>query len=79
MIRDADVYHLTPPPVHHDPTGWMALQYDGEQGQTVVLAYRLGQSEPQRTFTLRGKRAGERLPLTLEAEWRAAVVELPAQ
>jgi alpha-galactosidase len=98
-IAGADVYHLTPPPDHDQPAGWMGLQYVPEDGaRSVLMAYRLGKSEPRHTFQLRGlvpgrtygarldgkplgkftagQLAGEGLVLSLDAEYRAAVVEL---
>ena len=101
VIDGADVYHLTPPPAHDDPRGWMAMQYvsrDGRRG--ALLAYRLGHSSAQQTFKLRGlaagryrasedgrpagvytgqELAGRGLPVKLDAEWRAAVIELTAE
>ena len=45
VIAASDVYHLTPPPPHDSPTGWMAQQYVAEGGRrSVLLAYRLGKS-----------------------------------
>lgn len=100
VIEGADVYHLTAQPAHDDPRGWMAMQYVARDARSsVVLAYRLGRSEGQRSFQLRGLRAGRYaasadgraagsysaqelagggLPVTLDAEWRAAVIELRA-
>ena len=98
-IMGADVYHLTPPPAHEDPTGWSALQYVApDHKRSVVLAYRLGKSKAQEIFRLRGLDLGrtyhvtvighpqgplsghqlatEGLPVNLDAEWRAAVIEL---
>ena len=73
LLRDADVYHLTPAPAHNNPTGWMAVEYVSEDRKhSVVMAYRLGQSTPQQIFTLRG---GRRLTVSLDAEWRAAVID----
>ena len=100
VITGADVYHLTPPPAAGaNPVGWMALQYNsGDCNRSVVMAYRLGRSEPQQVFRLRGldpeqryrvtsegrpagvltgrQLASQGLPIKLEAEWRAAVIEL---
>ncbi len=102
IIAGADVYHLTPPPAAgKDPAGWMAIQYSTEDRQrSVLMAYRLGRSEAQRTFRLRGldlertyrvmedgrtrgsftgrQLAQQGLPVSLDAEWRSAVVELEA-
>ena len=51
VIANGDCYHLTPPPAHDQPTGWMALQYvTYDRQRSVVMAYRLGQSQPQQTF-----------------------------
>jgi alpha-galactosidase len=54
-IAAGDCYHLTPPPAHENPKGWMALQYVEPGGKrSVVMAYRLGESPPAQTFRLRG-------------------------
>jgi hypothetical protein len=71
-----------------------------DAGRRVVLAYRLGQSDAQQTFRLRGLTArryrasqdarpvgsytaqelpDRGLPVRLDAEWRAAAVELTAE
>jgi alpha-galactosidase len=56
-IREADVYHLTPPPRRNAPTGWTALEYVQPDGQrAVVLAYRLARSSGTTTLRLRGLR-----------------------
>ena len=100
VVDGADVYHLTAQPAHDDPRGWMAIQYVSQDARrSVVLVYRLGYSDPQQTFRLRGLPArryqatidgrpagsytaqelsARGLPVTLDAEWRAAVVELAA-
>ena len=55
IIAGADVYHLTPPPAHENPEGWMALQYvAGDRKRSVLMAYRLKNGEPSRSFRLRG-------------------------
>lgn len=55
VIADADVYHLTSPPAHDNPTGWMALQYVAEDGRrSVTMAYRLSKSEPELLLKPRG-------------------------
>ena len=56
VIAGSDVYHLTPPPASGEhPTGWMALQYVApDRARSIVMAYRLAESEPQRTLLLRG-------------------------
>src|ERR1035441_2743113 len=101
VVDGADVYHLTAQPAHDDPQGWMAIQYVSKDARpSVVLAYRLGRSDGQRTFKLRGLTAGRYaasedgrpagsytaeelsgrgLPVKLDAEWRAAVIELTAE
>lgn len=102
VIQGSDVYHLTPSPPHQDPHGWMALQYvSGDRARSVLMAYRLRDSKPERHWKLRGldpaawyrvtidgkplpRPVSEQelsvtgLPLRLDAEWRAAVVELQA-
>jgi len=99
VIEGADVYHLTPQPAHDDPKGWMGIQYvAADAKRSVLLAYRLGGGEAQRTFRLRGLTAGRYratvdgqaeeypaaelmnrgLPVKLDADWRAAVIELTA-
>lgn len=56
VIKGADVYHLTPPPaVGENPTGWMTLQYVGPHAaKSVVMTFRLGQSEARQIHRLRG-------------------------
>lgn len=55
VIAEADTYHLTASPDHDQPEGWMALQYVAKQGgRSVVNIYRLGNSEAEQTFRLRG-------------------------
>ena len=99
VIAGGDVYHLTPPPSHRDPRGWMALQYvTADKQRSVLMAYRLGDGKPEETFKLRGLDPGawyritvdgkqlpamsqqelalHGLPLKLDAEWRAAVIEI---
>jgi alpha-galactosidase len=102
VIQGSDVYHLTPSPSHQDPHGWMALQYvSGDRARSVLMAYRLRDSKPERHWKLRGldpaawyrltidgkplprpvsqqELSVTGLPLRLDAEWRAAVVELQA-
>ena len=54
-IAGADVYHLTAPPAHHNPTGWMAIEYvSPASGDSVLTTYRLGSSSAENTFHLRG-------------------------
>jgi len=54
-IAEADVYHLTPPPTHRNPTGWMAIEYMSPTNHdSVLMAYRLGRSATETTFHLRG-------------------------
>lgn len=53
-IATADTYHLTAEPALHDPAGWMVIQYvSPSNGKSVVMAYRLRDSEPQAIFKLR--------------------------
>jgi len=55
VIMGADVYHLSAEPDHEDPTGWMAIQYvSPDANRSVVMAYRLADSETGRVFKLRG-------------------------
>jgi hypothetical protein len=80
----------------------MALQYvSGDRARSVLMAYRLRDSKPERHWKLRGldpaawyrltidgkplprpvsqqELSVTGLPLRLDAEWRAAVVELQA-
>lgn len=54
-LENADAYHLTPPPEHDDPKGWMAIQYVGPKSlRSIVMAYRLGQSASNQKFQLHG-------------------------
>jgi alpha-galactosidase len=101
VIAGGDAYHLTPPPANQSPTGWMGLQYvSADRKRSVVMAYRLGESRPDKTLHLRGldpsawykvtvdgvarramsqqELATKALALSLDAEWRAAVIELNA-
>jgi alpha-galactosidase len=55
LICGADVYHLTAPPAHENPTNWMALQYVSlDRRRSAVLTYRLGKSRERQVFKLRG-------------------------
>jgi alpha-galactosidase len=55
VIMGADVYHLTPPPRHDNPTGWCAIEYvSADRKRSVVMAYRLAESLPATTLKLRG-------------------------
>src|SRR5258708_16163055 len=52
-IADASVYHLTPPPDHNHPTGWMALQSISEdRKRSILMAYRAAKGEPPEPFHL---------------------------
>jgi alpha-galactosidase len=54
-LMGSDVYHLTPQPSHDNPTGWCALQYvSGDRDRSLVLTYRLANSNPTKVFKLRG-------------------------
>jgi alpha-galactosidase len=54
-IAGADVYHLTAEPAHRNPTGWMAIEYvSPANGDSVLMAYRLGTSSAENVFHLRG-------------------------
>ncbi|MGO9199619.1 MAG: alpha-galactosidase [Limisphaerales bacterium] len=60
VIAGGDCYHLTPPPSHEKPAGWMALQYvTVDRQNSVLMVYRLGRSEPQQKFGLRGLDAAQ--------------------
>jgi alpha-galactosidase len=60
VIATADVYHLTPPPSHQEPTGWMALEYvSADRRRAVVTAYRLT-GPALRRFPLHGLDPGAR-------------------
>ncbi len=68
-IAAGDCYHLTPPPAHGNPAGWMALQYvDPATGRSVVMAYRLGESEATQTFRLRGLAPPSRYRLRIDGD-----------
>lgn len=55
VIDGADVYHLTPQPKRNNPSGWMAIEYVGQdRRRSVVMAYRLGHSASTTTLTPRG-------------------------
>ncbi|HWB96725.1 MAG TPA: GH36 C-terminal domain-containing protein, partial [Bryobacteraceae bacterium] len=54
VIQNADVYHLTPPPPHNNPAGWMALEYvSPDRRRAVVMAYRLARGAARETLRLR--------------------------
>jgi alpha-galactosidase len=54
-IVQSDVYHLTEPPTHNAPRGWMAIQYVAPSAEkSVLMVYRLEQSLASQTFKLRG-------------------------
>jgi alpha-galactosidase len=51
----ADVYHLTPAPAHENPTGWCGVQYvSPDRKHSLLMAYRLDQSNWVHAFKLRG-------------------------
>jgi alpha-galactosidase len=102
VIMGSDVYHLTPQPSHDNPTGWCAIQYvSANQGHSLLMAYRLANSDATQAFKLRGLDAAKRykvsldgmdrgrmdgrtlatagLQISLNDEWRAAIVELEEQ
>jgi alpha-galactosidase len=55
VIMGSDVYHLTPQPSHENPIGWCALQFvSANRKQSVLMAYRLGNSDAMKVFKLRG-------------------------
>jgi alpha-galactosidase len=55
IIAGADVYHLTAEPAHRKPTGWMAIEYvSPSNGDSALMAYRLGRSSAENVFHLRG-------------------------
>lgn len=66
-LAGADVYHLTPPPDHNDPAGWMALEYvAADRGHAVLMAYRLGRSNTTEVFRLRGLDPARTYRVTVE-------------
>ena len=66
-ITGADVYHLTSPPDHNHPTGWMAIQYVApETGRSVLLAYRLANGAASESFRLRGLVPGASYAVTVD-------------
>ena len=55
VIRGSDVYHLTSQPSHDDPTGWCAIQFvSADRQHSLLMAYRLGNSDAIQVFKLRG-------------------------
>jgi alpha-galactosidase len=55
VIMGADVYHLTDQPSHDEPADWCALQYVApDKKRSVLIAYRLANSDPMRALKLRG-------------------------
>ena len=68
-IAQADAYHLTEPPAHDSPKGWMAIEYvPADKDKAVILVYRLEASPASQTFKLRG--------LNPTAEFRIASEEI---
>jgi alpha-galactosidase len=73
-ITGADVYHLTPPPDHNHPTGWMAIQYvAAESGRSVLLAYRLANGAAKESFRLRGLAASTSYDVLVDGVAQSAV------
>jgi alpha-galactosidase len=69
VIAEADTYHLTPSPDHDQPEGWMGLQYVAPaKGRSVLNAYRLGNSQPERAFQLRGLDPQRSYRITINGE-----------
>jgi alpha-galactosidase len=63
----ADVYHLTPPPAHDNPTGWCGMQYvSPDRKHSLLMAYRLDQSNWVHAFKLRGLDPATRYQLTAD-------------
>lgn len=70
-LTGADMYHLTPPPDHNDPRGWMAIQYvHPSGGRSVLLAYRLAGGAPVESFRLRGLKAATRYDVLFDGRPR---------
>ena len=79
-IVAGDCYHLTSPPAHENPKGWMALEYvEPGAKRGVVMAYRLGESPPTETFHLRGlaPQSFYRVRLDSEAKGRRPAARVP--
>jgi alpha-galactosidase len=63
----ADVYHLTPPPAHDNPTGWCGMQYvSPDRKHSLLMAYRLDQSNWVHAFKLRGLESATRYQLSVD-------------
>lgn len=55
LILQGDLFHFGSPPVAAQPRGWMGFQFAASNGErSAMLAYRLGESAPEQTFSLRG-------------------------
>ena len=68
-IAHADVYHLTEPPAHNNPKGWMAIQYVAKGAdKSVVMVYRLDESLAARTFKLHGLSPSATFKITSEGK-----------
>jgi alpha-galactosidase len=68
-IAQADVYHLTEPPAHNNPKGWMAIQYVTKGAdKSVVMVYRLDESLAARTFKLHGLSPSATFKITSEGK-----------
>lgn len=76
VITAGDVYHLTPPPPNQDPTGWMALQYvTPDKKKSVLMAYRLKDSDPAAAFKLRGLDPEAWYRVTVDGKQLASVTQ----
>jgi alpha-galactosidase len=74
VIMGADVYHLTPPPAHNDPTGWSAIQYvSPDRKRSMVTVYRLAQSNATEALKLRGLDAERKYRVTEEGQPRGVL------
>src|SRR5271157_719715 len=63
----ADVYHLTLPPPHDNPTGWCGMQYvSADRKHSLLMAYRLEESNWVYAFKLRGLDLAARYQLTVD-------------
>jgi alpha-galactosidase len=74
VIMGADVYHLTAQPSHEDPTGWCAIQYvSPDRKQSLLMAYRLGNSDSSRVFELRGLDTAQQYQVSVDGSNKAVM------
>jgi alpha-galactosidase len=67
VIMGSNVYHLTAQPSHDDPVGWCVIQYVlANPGHSLLMAYRLGNSDAREVFKLRGLDRAKRYRVSVD-------------